>query len=98
MVARAATHAHGAPEQPAQLFLGWLKYLEVDKTASTPSTQSVNLTPSQLKNDSGYQAIKVNLKSQTTTAAQVPIKSGTSARGTGYWKSRPSGTRKTSPA
>ena len=70
------------PEE--KLFLGWLKYLEVDKTASTPSTQSVNLTPSQLKNDSGYQAIKVNLKSQTTTAAQVPIKSGTYA----WWSGR----------
>jgi immune inhibitor A len=67
------------PEE--KLFLGWLKYTEVEKGSGT---QSVTLSPSQQQRDGAYQAVKVNLPATSTTQAEVDIKYGEHA----WWSGR----------
>ena len=64
-----------------KLFLDWLKYAEVNKGGSAGT---YTLTPSQLRNADGYQALKVNLKSTTTPQATVDIPGGDWA----WWSGR----------
>jgi immune inhibitor A len=66
------------PEE--KLFLGWLKYAEVNKGGGGTFT----LSPSELKRDGAEQAVKVNLPDTTTTQAAVDIKYGEYA----WWSGR----------
>ena len=67
------------PEE--KLFLGWLKYKEIDK--ADPDA-SYKLSPSELRRTDSYQALKVNLPSTTTTQASVDIPGGDHA----WWSGR----------
>lgn len=67
------------PEE--KLFLGWLDYTEVNKGSGT---QSFTLSPSELQRAGADQALKVNLKSSTTTQAEVDIPGGEYA----WWSGR----------
>jgi immune inhibitor A len=67
------------PEE--KLFLGWLKYKNVDKSGTTAS---FTLSPSEKRTSEGYQALKVNLKSTSTPQATVDIPGGDWA----WWSGR----------
>ena len=67
------------PEE--KLFLGWLRYAEVNKGAGTAS---YTLSPSQYQTKGTYQAVKVNLPATTSTQASVDIPGGDYA----WWSGR----------